>query len=96
MECNTTYKEKFLNLDGWKQTTDERDAVEKTFTFKNFKLAFSFMTIVALKSEQMNHHPEWENVYNKVKITLYTHDKESITHLDYELGLFIEESYMSF
>ena len=96
MECDGNYTEKLLNIDGWCKTSDNRGAVEKTFTFKNFKLAFSFITIVALKSEQMNHHPEWENIYNKVKITLFTHDKGSITHLDYELSSFIEESYKNF
>lgn len=49
----------------WK-LVDGRDAITKEFLFKDFSMAFSFMTRVAMKSEQMSHHPEWFNVYNKV------------------------------
>lgn len=49
---------------------DGRDAIKKDFKFDNFNIAFGFMTRVAMKAEQMNHHPEWFNVYNKVIIIL--------------------------
>lgn len=52
---------------GWSMV-DGRDAIKKDFKFDNFNIAFGFMTRVALKAEQMNHHPEWFNVYNKVII----------------------------
>ena len=54
--------------------TLENGKLTREFTFKNFVDAFSFMTKVALLAEQMNHHPEWSNVYNRVKIQLCTHD----------------------
>ena len=55
----------------WKE---ENNQLSKTFTFKNFIEAFGFMTKVAFLAEKMNHHPNWENVYNKVIINLNTHD----------------------
>lgn len=55
----------------WKE---ENNSLNKEFTFKNFQEAFAFMTRVAFIAEKMNHHPEWKNVYNKVNITLSTHD----------------------
>ena len=54
------------------------------------------MTSIAMKAEQINHHPEWENVYNKVKITLTTHDIGGISKLDYEIALFIEKCFKNF
>lgn len=93
MECKNNYINIFLKMEGWSETKDNRDAIEKTFVFCDFKLAFSFMTIIALKSEQINHHPEWQNVYNKVKITLFTHDKSCLTELDYDLGVFADEHF---
>ena len=51
------------------------------------------MTMVALKAEQMNHHPEWQNVYNKVIITLTTHDVNGLSEKDVELGKFIDDCY---
>ena len=91
MECNN-YKEKFKAIEGWHFTKDGREAVEKLFKFSDFKQAFSFMTLIALKAEQMGHHPEWENVYNKVKITLTTHDAGGLSKLDYDLAIYIDNS----
>ncbi|XP_034936360.1 pterin-4-alpha-carbinolamine dehydratase-like [Chelonus insularis] len=67
-----------------------RDALQKEFLFKDFNQAFSFMTSVALKAEKMNHHPEWFNVYNKVNITLSSHDVNGISHRDILLSEFID------
>lgn len=73
----------------WKETND---TLVKKFEFKNFVEAFSFMTKVALIAEKMSHHPEWKNVYNKVKITLTTHDEgNKITEKDRELAKAIDE-----
>ena len=94
MECNVNYKNIFLKMEGWIETKDIRNAVEKTFIFSDFNLAFSFMTMIALKSEQINHHPEWQNTYNKVKITLFTHDKNCLTELDYDLGVFADKCFL--
>ena len=76
-------------FDGW-SATEGRDAVRKVFKFADFKQAFGFMAQVALKAEQMDHHPEWFNVYNTVDITLSTHDADGVTELDVALADFIE------
>ena len=72
-------------LDGWAEC-DDRDAISKTFTFKNFNQAFGFMTRTALLAEKMNHHPEWFNVYKTVEVTLTTHDAGGVTELDVKLA----------
>ena len=95
MECND-FSKKFEDIDGWEKTSDGRDAFVKIFKFSDFKQAFSFMTCAALKAEQNNHHPEWENVYNKVKITLTTHDVGGISQLDYDLAIFADACSKNF
>ncbi|WP_169566089.1 4a-hydroxytetrahydrobiopterin dehydratase [Sneathiella limimaris] len=77
-------------LSGWARQTD-RDALQKTFTFKNFNRAFGFMTQVALKAEKMDHHPEWFNVYNRVEVTLTTHDTGGVSEKDITLARFMNE-----
>jgi 4a-hydroxytetrahydrobiopterin dehydratase len=72
-------------LSGWSEVTG-RDAIAKTFTFKNFNGAFGFMTRVALVAEKMDHHPEWSNVYKTVVVTLSTHDAGGVTELDIKLA----------
>ena len=78
-------------LSGW-QAVAMRDAIEKRFRFPNFNAAFGFMARVALKAEQFNHHPEWFNVWNRVDITLSTHDANGLTHRDADLARFIEQA----
>jgi 4a-hydroxytetrahydrobiopterin dehydratase len=77
------------SLGGW-LLTDDGMAIRKKFKFKNFSEAFSFMTRVALLAEQHNHHPEWFNVYNRVDITLTTHDANGVTIKDLTLAKLIE------
>jgi 4a-hydroxytetrahydrobiopterin dehydratase len=72
-------------LPGWR-LVDGRDALSKTFTFKDFSAAFGFMTRVALAAERMNHHPEWFNVWNRVEVTLSTHDAGGLTERDLKLA----------
>lgn len=72
-------------LDGW-QPVDGRDAIQKSFTFKTFNQAFAFMARVALAAEKMDHHPEWFNVYNRVDITLSSHDVGGLSERDIELA----------
>ena len=63
-----------------------RDAIKRTFVFKDFSEAFAFMTRTALLAEQMNHHPEWSNVWNRVDVTLSTHDVGGLSELDLKLA----------
>ena len=73
------------NLTNWKEV-DGRDAIQRVFEFADFNEAWGFMARVALIAEQMNHHPEWFNVYNKVDVTLSTHDAGGLTELDVTLA----------
>lgn len=77
-------------LDGWSKS-EGRNAIEKKFLFADFKEAFSFMTQAALKAEQMNHHPEWSNVYKTVLVALTTHSSQGVTNLDIELATYMNE-----
>uniref|UniRef100_A0AC11EAK8 Pterin-4 alpha-carbinolamine dehydratase 2 n=1 Tax=Ovis aries TaxID=9940 RepID=A0AC11EAK8_SHEEP len=83
-----------LKAAGWLELS-ERDAIYKEFSFKNFNQAFGFMSRVALQAEKMNHHPEWFNVYNKVQITLTSHDSGGVTKRDVKLAKFIEKAAAS-
>tara|TARA_X000000950_G_scaffold101065_1_gene127721 strand:- start:192 stop:491 length:300 start_codon:yes stop_codon:yes gene_type:complete len=67
-----------------------------SFVFKNFDDAFSFMKKVAIKCEDMNHHPKWTNVYNKIDIELYTHDSGGITEKDFELSSYMDAEFKNF
>ena len=67
-----------------------RDALSRSLKFADFGEAFGFMSRVALMAEKMDHHPEWSNVYNKVEVTLSTHDAGGITELDVRLAGFID------
>ncbi len=78
-------------LDGW-AAVDGRDAIAKAFAFKDFNAAFGFMARVALKAERMDHHPEWFNVYNRVEVTLATHDADGVTERDVKLARFMNEA----
>lgn len=77
-------------LDGWQVKAGDRDAIEKTFKFADFKTAFGFMSSSALKAEQMDHHPEWFNVYNRVEVILTTHDADGVTTLDVDLASYMD------
>ncbi|MGO4327734.1 4a-hydroxytetrahydrobiopterin dehydratase [Cupriavidus sp. 2TAF22] len=82
------------SLPGW-QAVEDRDAIHKRFTFADFNAAFAFMTRVALAAEKADHHPEWFNVYNRVDITLSTHDANGLTQRDIDLAGFIERAAAS-
>lgn len=77
------------SLKHWKKVRG-RDAVEKTYLFKDFNEAFGFMSRVAIKADQMDHHPEWFNVYNKVQVTLTTHDADGLSERDIALAKFMD------
>lgn len=79
-------------LTGWQKLEGPRDAITRSLRFADFNAAFGFMSRVALKAEQMNHHPEWFNVYNNVDIVLTTHDCDGVSALDIEMASFINEA----
>ena len=72
-------------LPDWKSVTG-RDAITRKFEFVDFDAAFAFMTRAALLAAKMDHHPEWFNVYNKVDVTLSTHDAGGVTQKDIDLA----------
>jgi len=78
-------------LTGW-SAAEGRDAIVKTFTFKDFNAAFGFMTRAALAAEKLDHHPEWFNVYNRVEVLLATHDADGVTELDVTLARIMDEA----
>lgn len=91
-------QEGLRKLNGWKDlqapasgvADAQRDAIYKSFKFKDFNEAFGFMTRVALKADKVDHHPEWFNVYNTVNITLATHDCGGVSERDIALAEFID------
>lgn len=81
-------KPRLVFLEGW---SFQDDGIEKTYEFRDFISAFSFMTRVAIEAEKMSHHPEWSNVYNKVVIRLTTHDAGGLTDSDFKLAEIIDK-----
>lgn len=77
------------SLRGWTEV-EGRDAIAKSFRFRDFNQAFGFMSRVAMVAEKRDHHPEWFNVYNKVDVILATHDAGGVTELDIELAGFMD------
>lgn len=76
----------------WSKMTD-REAAYRIFHFEDFNEAFGFMTRIAIQAEKMNHHPEWFNVYNRVEITLTTHDADGLSERDVAMVAFIEKLF---
>ena len=84
-----TLEGKLAGLPAWELAPDGK-SISRALRFADFSAAFGFMTRVALKAETMDHHPEWSNVYNRVSITLTTHDAGGITARDIALAGFID------
>jgi 4a-hydroxytetrahydrobiopterin dehydratase len=82
-------------LKHWKHDT-QCDAITREFVFADFAQAFAFMTQIALQAEKCNHHPEWFNVYNRVAITLTTHDVNGLSQRDIDLARYIDETFTNF
>jgi 4a-hydroxytetrahydrobiopterin dehydratase len=74
-----------LLANGW-VLVEGRDAIAKTFVFRNFMQAFGWMTQMAITADKLNHHPEWSNVYKRVDVVLTTHDAGGLTDLDITLA----------
>jgi 4a-hydroxytetrahydrobiopterin dehydratase len=79
------------SLVGWAEI-EGRDAIGKTFKFKDFNQAWGFMSRVALAAEKLDHHPEWFNVYNRVDIALSTHDAGGLSERDVALAKLIDQA----
>ncbi len=82
-------------LPGWTAGEGERETIVRTFKFADFNAAFGFMTRVAIRADQLDHHPEWFNVYNRVEVILTTHDADGVTELDATLAAFMTEAAAS-
>jgi 4a-hydroxytetrahydrobiopterin dehydratase len=80
-----TRKTALGKLAGWSDVPG-RDAIARTYSFKDFNEAFGFMARVALVAEKTDHHPEWRNVYKTVEVVLSTHDADGVTKRDVELA----------
>jgi 4a-hydroxytetrahydrobiopterin dehydratase len=78
-----------VELPGW-QINENATAIRRSLNFTDFNEAFGFMTRVAIKAQEMDHHPEWSNVYSKVEITLTTHEAKGLTSRDAALARFID------
>ena len=78
------------DLDGWADV-DGRDAIAKTYRFKNFRSAWGFLSQAALIAEKMDHHPEWSNVYGRVDVVLTTHSVNGLSDLDVKLAQKLDE-----
>jgi 4a-hydroxytetrahydrobiopterin dehydratase len=74
----------------WKKVRG-RDAIARRYTFNDFSAAFSWMTRVAMKAEEMGHHPEWANIYNGVDVVLTTHDADGVSQLDIDMARFMDK-----
>jgi 4a-hydroxytetrahydrobiopterin dehydratase len=83
----TEIEKALSELDQWNH---EGEFIKRSLTFENFKEAFSFMSRVAFEAEELTHHPNWDNVYNKVNISLNTHDAGGITQKDIDLAARID------
>tara|TARA_R100000935_G_scaffold30461_1_gene50866 strand:+ start:685 stop:972 length:288 start_codon:yes stop_codon:yes gene_type:complete len=79
--------EKLESLEGW---TYVDNSIQTSFEFENFKEAFTLMTRIAFEAEAQQHHPDWNNVYNQLEITLSTHDAGGVTEKDFKLAKAIE------
>ena len=88
----TAIAEALASLEGWTRSADGI-AIEKRYKFRNFREAFGFMTEGALAAEKFNHHPEWFNVYNRVEVTLTTHDAGGVSDRDVALAHFMDETF---
>ena len=79
-------------LQGWTRAPGDREAIARTYRFADFNIAFAFMTRVAIRAEQLDHHPEWFNVYNRVDVVLSTHDAGGLCARDIRLAHFIDKA----
>ena len=84
-----TEKQLQNNIPNYWNYDEKSFSIKRDFEFENFSNAWGFMTQVAMRAEAMNHHPEWSNVYNRVSISLTTHEEKGVTQSDADLASFI-------
>ena len=84
------------DLPDWQFSAERGGTIRRDFVFADFVQAFAFMTRVALVAEKHDHHPEWSNVYNRVSITLTTHDAGGLTAKDVALARAADAAYAAF
>jgi 4a-hydroxytetrahydrobiopterin dehydratase len=90
-KLNSAVRAAFLReFPEWREA-EGRDAIARLFQFQDFNRAFGFMTRVALLAERLDHHPEWFNVYNRIEVTLSTHDADGVTEKDIAMAKAMEE-----
>lgn len=80
-------------LAGWSHAPERGGVIRKEFRFGDFAQAFGFMAQVALHAERMNHHPEWFNVYDRVAVTLTTHDVDGVSAKDIALARIMDDAH---
>lgn len=78
-------------LSAWHHSGERGGTISREFKFSDFAQAFGFMAQVAVVAESRNHHPEWFNVYNRVKVTLTTHDVDGLSMKDVELARYMDQ-----
>tara|TARA_A100000171_G_scaffold53121_2_gene77193 strand:- start:12204 stop:12485 length:282 start_codon:yes stop_codon:yes gene_type:complete len=81
-------QEKLKDFEGWEY---DDNAIHTAFEFENFKETFTIMTRIAFEAERLEHHPDWTNVYNKLHITLSTHDAGGVTDKDFEFASVVDQ-----
>ena len=84
-----------ITLKSWTHDA-KRDAITREFVFADFAQAFAFMTQIAIQAEKRNHHPEWFNVYNRVTITLTTHDVNGLSQRDIDLARYADSAFANY
>ena len=85
----------FFSKNKW-NFIDNDKKVNKLFNFQSFSEAFSWMTEVAFEAEKIDHHPDWTNIYNKVEVTLTTHDQNEVTSKDLSLAEIMEKTFVKY
>jgi len=77
----------------WRHSAERGGTISREFAFADFAKAFAFMSQVALWAERRNHHPEWTNVYNRVSVTLTTHDVDGLSMNDIEMARLMDRAF---
>ncbi|PHJ24514.1 pterin-4-alpha-carbinolamine dehydratase [Cystoisospora suis] len=91
MKSSARFLQQQKTVPRWQLTEGDR-SIKRRFKFKDFNEAWGFMTRVALQAEKMNHHPNWNNVYNTVEVELFTHDAGGLTDKDFTLAQFMDKA----